>query len=144
MNNLKLNILVVDDSAIMRSVIIKTLKLSGLSLGEIYEAKHGAEGLQLLDENWVDLAFVDLNMPVMDGESMIDSVRQNPDTSDLEIIVVSTEGSEVKIEALRKKGVEFIHKPFAPETLRETVFRLTGVNYGEFEQCTVSSGGLDF
>ncbi|HEX30388.1 TPA: response regulator, partial [Candidatus Poribacteria bacterium] len=63
-----LNILVVDDSSVMRSIIIKTLHLCGLPLGEIYQAVNGLEGLQALEENWIDLALVDINMPVMDGE----------------------------------------------------------------------------
>ena len=58
-----LNILVVDDSAVMRAMIIRILRLTGLSLGEIYEASNGQEGLDLLDKNWVDLALIDINMP---------------------------------------------------------------------------------
>lgn len=140
-----LNILVVDDSAVMRSMIIKTLRLSGLPLGDIYQAGNGEEGLEVLDENWVDLALVDINMPVMDGEEMIDHIRDNPDISDLDIIVVSTESSDVRIEKLRQKSVEFIHKPFAPETLRETVFNLTGIDYEQqLGTSTLSSDGFDF
>lgn len=135
------NILIVDDSAAMRSIIGKTLKLSGLPLGEIYQAANGAEALNILEENWVDLALVDINMPVMDGETMINHVRGNPDMKDIAIMVVSTESSELRIEKLLEKGVEFIHKPFTPEVLREKVFSLTGVDY---EPGTVSSGNFDF
>ena len=46
-----LNILVVDDSSVMRSIIIKTLKLSGLPLGDIWEAKNGEEGLRFCRKN---------------------------------------------------------------------------------------------
>ena len=135
------NILIVDDSQAMRSIIQKTLRLSGLPLGELYQAGNGAEALQMLEENWIDLALVDINMPVMDGETMINHIRENPDTVGLPIIVVSTESSETRIERLREKQVTFIHKPFAPEDLRETVFNLTGVEYGS---STVSSGDFDF
>ncbi len=135
------NILIVDDSAAMRSIISKTLRLSGLPLGEIHQAKNGVEALEVLEENWVDLALVDINMPVMDGETLINHVRENPDTEDLAIIVVSTESSETRIEKLLEKRVEFIHKPFTPETLREKVCHLTGVEYGT---STVSSNNFDF
>jgi len=135
------NILIVDDSAAMRSIIQKTLRLSGLPLGELFQAANGLEGLKMLEENWIDLALVDINMPVMDGETMINQVRENPDTAELPIIVVSTESSEARIERLREKQVQFIHKPFAPEVLRETIFNLTGVENGT---STVSSGNFDF
>ena len=136
-----LNVLIVDDSAAMRSIIQKTLQISGLEIGNVYQAKNGEEALEMLEENWVDLALVDINMPVMDGETLINRVRENPDLAELPIVVVSTESSEARIVQLRAKDVEFIHKPFAPETLRETVFQVTGVENGT---STLSSGDLDF
>ena len=69
---MSLNVLVVDDSAVMRAMIIKTLRLSGLPLGEVHEAANGQEGLGTLDEHWIDLVLVDINMPVMNGEEMIE------------------------------------------------------------------------
>ena len=139
-----LNVLVVDDSAIMRTMIIKTLRISGLPLGEVYEAANGQEGLEKLSENWVDLALVDINMPVMNGEEMIDRVRQNPETSDLSIIVVSTESSDTRIDMLHKKGAEFVHKPFTPESLRQTIMGMTGVSHEQDGDGDFSSGGFDF
>lgn len=121
-----LNVLVVDDSSVMRSIIIKTLYMSGLPLGEIHEASNGKEGLEVLEKNWIDLALVDINMPVMSGEEMIDHIRSNKETADLPIIVVSTESSETKIEMLQKKGAGFVHKPFTPELLREAIESMVG------------------
>lgn len=125
----------------MRSIIQKTLQISGLEIGNVYQAKNGEEALVMLEENWVDLALVDINMPVMDGETLINRVRENPDLAELPIVVVSTESSEARIVQLRAKDVEFIHKPFAPETLRETVFQVTGVEHGT---SIVSGGDFDF
>jgi two-component system, chemotaxis family, chemotaxis protein CheY len=138
---MSLNVLIVDDSAAMRSIIQKTLHICGLEIGNVYQAKNGQEGLEMLEENWVDLALVDINMPVMDGETMINLVRENPDFAELAIVVVSTESSETRIAQLQTKDVKFIHKPFAPEILRETVYQLTGVEDGT---STVSSGSFDF
>ncbi len=120
------NILVVDDSSVMRAIIIKALRLSQLPLGEVYQATNGREALRVLEENWVDLAFVDINMPIMDGEEMMHKLRQNPATSGLPVIVVSTEGSETRREALRQKGAAFVHKPFTPEILRDVVLKTLG------------------
>jgi two-component system chemotaxis response regulator CheY len=121
-----LNILVVDDSSVMRAIIIKTLHLSQLPMGEVHEASNGQEALKVLDGNWIDLALVDINMPVMDGEEMINRLRQNPATSDLPIIIVSTEGSESRKEVLMRQGARFVHKPFTPETLRDAILRTLG------------------
>jgi two-component system chemotaxis response regulator CheY len=120
------NILVVDDSSVMRAIIIKTLRLSQLDLGEIYEASNGQEALKVLEGNWIDLALVDINMPVMDGEEMIKRLRQNPATADLPVIIVSTEGSETRIGSLVEKAADFVHKPFTPESLRGVILKTLG------------------
>ena len=121
-----LNILVVDDSSVMRAIIIKTLHLSQLPLGEVHEATNGQEALKILEGNWIDLAMVDINMPVMDGAEMIDRLRQNPATADLPVLVVSTEGSETRKKVLIQKGAGFVHKPFTPEALRDAILRTLG------------------
>lgn len=121
-----LNVLVVDDSAVMRSMIIKILRLAGLSLGEVYQAANGQEGLALLREQWVDLGIVDINMPVMDGEEMIACMHDTPDLCDIPIIVVSTEGSETRINRLVQSGARFVHKPFSPEALRDVLREMLG------------------
>ena len=142
---MSLNILVVDDSAVMRAMIIRILRLTGLSLGEVYEAPNGREGLKVLDEKWVDLALVDINMPVMNGEEMIDNVRNSQTTADLPIIVVSTESNVERVESIRRKNVEFVHKPFTPEVLRKTVLQLTGVPNEKLSgENSLSEGGPDF
>jgi len=126
-----LNVLIVDDSAVMRSIILRTLRLSGLPVQEVLQAENGQEGLDILENHWVDLALVDINMPVMNGIEMIDKVRQTSEISDLPIIVVSTESSTTRIEMLKDMGVGFVHKPFSAETLREAVIELTGVSLNE-------------
>ncbi len=142
---MSLNVLVVDDSAVMRSMIIKTLRLSGIPLGDVYEAANGLEGLQVIDKNWIDLALVDINMPEMNGEEMIDAIRSNPETADLPVVVVSTESSDTRIQMLQKKGTEFVHKPFTPETVRETVKKVTGVTCSHgCESGDFQNSGLDF
>ena len=114
---MSLNVLVVDDSAVMRSMLIRTLRLSGLPLTNVYQAGNGAEALATLSAHEVDLALVDINMPIMNGEQLIEQVRANPRLAGVTLVVVSTEGSETRIEALRTRGVSFVHKPFTPEAL---------------------------
>jgi len=121
------NILVVDDSAVARAVIIKTLRMTDLALGEVYQAGNGQEGLAVMERQWIDLLFVDINMPVMNGEDMINAVRANPAWANLPIVVISTEGSVTRVGSLMHQGVRFIHKPFTPESIRDTLAELQGV-----------------
>jgi len=128
------NILLVDDSSVMRSMIKKTLKLSGIPIGILLEGSNGKEGIELLHSNWIDLVITDINMPVMDGEEMLDLMKQDPGLKDVPVLVVSTEGSESRIERLLQKGVRFLRKPFTPEMLRDEVYNMLGVEgHGEGE-----------
>jgi two-component system, chemotaxis family, chemotaxis protein CheY len=126
-----LNILVVDDSSVMRTMVIRALQMSGLQLNEIHQAADGLEALDILGKHWVDLALVDLNMPKMNGIELIDRVRQTPETANLPIIVISTESSTTRIEMLKQKRVDFVHKPFSPEVLRTVIIEQTGVSLNE-------------
>jgi two-component system chemotaxis response regulator CheY len=120
------NILVVDDSAVMRSMIQKTLLLSGLQVGEIHQAGNGREGLDALGSQWIDLVIVDINMPVMNGEEMIEQMHRHDELKAIPTVVVSTEGSQTRIERLQRLGVRFIHKPFTPEAIRDTIKEMLG------------------
>ena len=126
---MSLNVLIVDDSAVMRAMVVKTLKAAGLPIGQALEAANGQEGLAALADNWVDMVFADINMPVMNGEEMIEAIRANPTWAELPIVVISTEGSEARIESLRAKDAEFNHKPFSPEDVRDLVTNMTGVSH---------------
>ncbi len=127
---MSLNVLVVDDSSVMRAMIIKTIRMSGLDLGDVYQAANGKEGLDAARDNWVDLVIADINMPIMNGEDMIDAMQADPEIDDIPIIVISTEGSETRIERLQEKGVTFIHKPFTPEIIKDSIQSLTGIGEG--------------
>ncbi len=124
-----LNVLVVDDSMVGRAMVIKALKLSGVEVGAVHQAANGQEGLDVLEDNWVDLIFADINMPVMNGEEMINRIRENPANQSIPIVVISTEGSQTRIQRLAAQGAGFIHKPFTPETVRDTVRKITEVHH---------------
>ena len=128
---MSVNVLVVDDSAVMRAMIIKTLKLAGTPLGEIHQAANGREGLDVLENHWIDVVFADINMPIMDGEEMIDRIRANEMWKDLPIVVVSTEGSQTRINSFHEKDAEFVHKPFTPETIRDILERRLGISHAQ-------------
>src|SRR5215211_2852491 len=114
-----MNVLIVDDSSVMRSMLIRTLRLSGLPLSEVHQAGNGVDALEILRSRPIDLALVDLNMPVMSGEQLIDEVRNDPSVANVSILVVSTEGSHTRVNALASRGISLVHKPFTPEQIRQ-------------------------
>lgn len=116
-----IEILIVDDSAVMRSMISRVLQMVGRPLGAIHEAGDGGEGLEVLAQQSVDLVLVDINMPGMGGEEMIERMRSDPELAELPIIVISTEASETRIKSLAERDVRFIHKPFTPESIRDVL-----------------------
>lgn len=116
------SILLVDDSSIIRKVLTKTIGLSGLPVNGILEATNGREALDTLEQNWVDIVFLDLNMPVMNGLEFLKALRAHPKLAETPVIVVSTEGSEVRQqEILDLNAKAFLRKPVSPEKIADTV-----------------------
>jgi len=142
---MSLNVLVVDDSSTMRKMIKRTLQVSGLPIGDVYEASNGREGLLTLAKYRIDLALIDINMPEMNGEEMISRMKRNPSFTDLPVVIVSTEGSATRIASLVSyEKVGFVHKPFSPERLSQIVHEVTGGAYGNAGESTLSLDGPDF
>lgn len=121
-----LNVLIADDSATMRAMVGRVLEMSGVPINHVYEAANGREGLDVLEKEWIDVVIADINMPVMSGMEMIEEIRKKPDFASLPVVVVSTESSETRITEIRSKGIEFIHKPFTPEQVREVLVKVLG------------------
>ncbi|HYD52304.1 MAG TPA: response regulator [Gemmatimonadaceae bacterium] len=142
---MSLAILVVDDSAVMRAMIRRTLALGSVPAARIGEAAHGRQALEMLAAEPWDLVIADINMPVMNGEEMIERIRAHPLTAELPVVVVSTESSEARIEALCRFDVAFVHKPFTPAALAGAILRLIGVTDGHLPAASVDVGGdFDF
>ncbi|MCH8824055.1 MAG: response regulator [Planctomycetes bacterium] len=122
------NVLVVDDSPILRTAIKKVVKLAGVGEDNTFEAGNGQEALDILETVWVDLVLLDLNMPVMDGEQFAQELRKRPDLKDVAVVVVSTESNKARLERMRELGViDTLHKPFEPEDLRKLISSVLGV-----------------
>ena len=121
------NLLLVDDSVVVRKVLRKALGLSGLPIGEILEAENGAEALKVLNDNWIDLIFLDINMPVMNGIEFIEKLRASDTLHNIPVVVVSTEGSSERKDNLIKKDVKaYLRKPVTPEQLTDTITDILG------------------
>lgn len=142
---MSLNVLVVDDSAVMRLMLIKTMRLSGVPLGVVREAANGVEALEVLEDEWIDLALVDINMPVMNGEELIHHMEAREDMRAVRVLVVSTESSTARLQRLEGRIDGFVHKPFTPEDFRDVVLEITGVEpVAPSGGCTPAGHDLDF
>lgn len=92
-------ILVVDDSRMVLDLLSFMITSEGY---EVETADNGALALELLARGAYALALVDLNMPVMDGYTLIRRVRQQPDWAQMPIIIVTTEAEAED----RQRGIE--------------------------------------
>ncbi len=126
------NILIVDDSRTTRTVIAKTLKLAGVAVNQLHEAENGKVALGILNKNWIDLVFADINMPEMDGVEMVDQMSKDGLLKIIPVVIVSTEGSQTRIEEMRARGVKaYVRKPFTPELIKNIVEDILGENHAE-------------
>jgi len=125
------NLLIVDDSATTRTIIKRILELSTIEIGELYEAEDGEAALDLLQEKWIDLVFADINMPRMNGVEMVQRMSEDGMLKSIPVVVVSSEGSETRIEEMMSKGIKaYLRKPFTPENIKELAESILKPNEG--------------
>lgn len=124
---MSLNVLVVDDSPVMRKMVIRVLGMSGLPIESVHEASQGREALDVLArEAGINLGLFDVNMPVLNGEELVQQIRADAKFAALPVVIVSTEGSAERIERFKRLGASFIRKPFGPEALLDAIISATG------------------
>ena len=117
-------ILAVDDSASMRQMVSFTLKGAG---HDVVEAVDGVDALQKAKNNPVDLVLTDVNMPNMDGVTLIRELRSMPDYKFTPMLTLTTEsGSEKKSEGKQAGATGWIVKPFSPDQLLATINKVLG------------------
>ena len=130
------NVLIVDDSRSMRAVIKKTISMSGFKMDQCLEAGNGREALDVLAKAWVDVILSDINMPEMNGLEFLGELKKDSLLKAIPAIVISTEGSEKRIQDAYDLGAKgFIKKPFLPEEIKKVLYEVIGVSdegkYGE-------------
>jgi two-component system chemotaxis response regulator CheY len=111
------SVLVVEDSATMRSLIASTLEQMGVPL-EITEAPSGFEALRLLPRGRYDLIVTDINMPDINGLELVSFVKGNEAYCSIPLIIISTESSKRDREKGLSLGADaYLVKPFDPDDL---------------------------
>jgi two-component system chemotaxis response regulator CheY len=118
-------ILAVDDSAAMRQMVGVTLESAG---HQVLSASDGDEALELArHETPVDLVITDVNMPKMDGLTLVRELRQLPQYKGVPLLVLTTEASTEKKLAGKEAGATgWIVKPFNPDRLLATIAKVLG------------------
>ena len=119
------NVLVVEDSKAIRSMIRVSLEEAGGFFA--VEAGNGFEALKTLPTRRFDLIITDINMPDINGLELIGYVKSNPTYRDIPLIIVSTEKSEED----KKRGISlgasgYVVKPFRKEELMAMVTKVLG------------------
>jgi two-component system chemotaxis response regulator CheY len=115
-------VLVVDDSAMMRKVVLRVLKMAELEFENILEAGDGREALLLLRTNQVDLIMCDINMPVMSGIELLQRIKEEKLAKGVPIVMVTTENSEPQVRQAILAGARgYIRKPFTVDHIRNNV-----------------------
>ena len=115
-------IMIVDDSASLRQVVKIALTNARY---EVIEAVDGKDALAKLAGKRVDLIISDVNMPNMDGISLVKAVKQNPQQRFTPIIMLTTEGAEEKKREGQAAGAKaWVVKPFQPDQLLMAVSKL--------------------
>lgn len=121
------NVLIVDDSSSMRAVIKKMIKVSGFNVGEYLMAADGKEALEVLKDEWVDLVLTDINMPNMNGLELMAAMKEDELSSEIPVVMVTTEGSEKRVaEAMELGARGYIKKPFQPEEIKRVMSSIMG------------------
>ena len=113
-------ILVVEDSDVQRAVCVDQLKEIGFI--NIFEAGNGAEALEILKNNNVDLILSDWDMPKMDGLELLKTLKKDSDLQNTPFIFLTVHDYEDKNrEAMVYGAVDYIVKPSSPSDLKESI-----------------------
>ncbi len=119
-------VLVADDSAVMRKLVIRTLNETDYKPTKVIEACDGSDALnKFLSEDGINLILSDWNMPNMDGLTFVKNIRSKD--KNVAIIMITTEGTMGKMEEALNEGVnDYVIKPFKADALQgklERVFK---------------------
>lgn len=117
-----LNVLIVDDSAAIRKILVRVLSQTDLPIKNLHEANDGMEALKILEDNEVSLVLSDINMPNVDGLELLTKIRSTPKWKQLSVVMITTEGSQAKVmEAVQLGAKGYVRKPFTADQIKEKV-----------------------
>ena len=119
------NVLIVDDSSVMRKIVERCLRQAGVQISKVHEANDGYEGLSIIQQNAVDLILCDINMPTMDGMEFLRNLQGTESAWKIPVVMVTTEGGEARANDAISAGARgYIRKPFTAEQLKAQILPL--------------------
>jgi two-component system, chemotaxis family, chemotaxis protein CheY len=118
-----LHVLVLDDSDIMRDILVKQLLAVGVEKSQISEARNGAEALRKLNSDTFSFLLLDIVMDGIDGISVLKEAKKiQPEAK---IVMCSTFSQSETVKELINMGIDdFIVKPFSEARIKETLLRV--------------------
>lgn len=121
-------VLIVDDSPAARMIVRRCLRIAGLEAERVLEAEHGRAALEVLKSTPVDLVVSDLNMPVMDGHTLLRFMRSSPRLRDIPVLVVSSLVNAAARESLSPlQPVVILKKPLNPARMADALGQVSAV-----------------
>lgn len=110
-----INVLIVDDSSVMRKIVERSLRQAATQpIDSVIEAGDGGEAIEKLNGSPVQVVFSDINMPNVNGLDFLRKIKETPHAA-TPVIMVTTEGGEKTVlEAIELGAKGFIKKPFTP------------------------------
>ena len=115
-------VLVADDSAMSRMIVLRCLEMAGLKPEEAIQAGNGKEALELALALGPDLIIADLNMPVMGGEDLLAAVKAEPRLKDTPVLIVSSALNPDRAARLLSMGaMGTLLKPVSPPGIRRAL-----------------------
>ncbi|MEM0951141.1 MAG: response regulator [Cyanobacteria bacterium P01_H01_bin.74] len=124
MSHEKLKVLVVDDSAVMRKIIVGVLTTMNVTPENITQAGDGQEAVDLAASNTFDIILMDWNMPTMLGIDAVKAIRESGNATP--ILMVTTEGERSNVlTAIQAGANNYLVKPFNSDDLRERIEQMT-------------------
>jgi len=123
MPDMKMKFLVVDDFSTMRRIVRNLLKELGFM--NVDEAEDGAVALSRLTSEHFDFVVTDWNMPNMDGLTLLQQIRANPQLKHLPVLMITAEAKKENIVSAAQAGASgYIVKPFTAATLSEKLNKI--------------------
>jgi len=123
-----MKILLVEDSASMRSYLSNIIETGTDDVVEIVEAANGFEALKTLPHHKFDAILTDINMPDINGLELVSFLKNHPIYKTIPIMVISTESTaEDRKRAAAHGAEEYLAKPFEPPELVDKLRRLLRV-----------------